>query len=106
MISIRASQQPEQLGYHAYLSELRGARGSRYSMGRVPAEALRIHVTINDSIPRHFKACAGCLILGERAVMVARPATYQDLVREIKLHFRIVSVVYSLTVASQPANVD
>lgn len=42
----------------------------------------------------------------ERTVMVARPATYQDLVREIRAQFPRVSSVYSLAVVFQPANIN
>ncbi|KAK7729225.1 hypothetical protein SLS63_006357 [Diaporthe eres] len=46
------------------------------------------------------------LTLGERTVMIARPATYQDLQREIRSHFPRVSSVYSLAVIFQPAHVN
>lgn len=46
------------------------------------------------------------LTLGERTVMIARPATYQDLLGEIRAQFQRVSSVYSLTVLFQPANVN
>lgn len=43
------------------------------------------------------------LTLGERTIMVSRPATYQDLMSEIRSHFPDVSAVYSLVVLFQPA---
>lgn len=43
------------------------------------------------------------LTLGARTVMVARPATYQDLVREIRHHFPNLASVYNLAVVFQPA---
>ncbi|KAG6355751.1 hypothetical protein INS49_003717 [Diaporthe citri] len=46
------------------------------------------------------------LTLGERTVMVARPATYQNLQREIRTQFPRVSSVYSLAVLFQPANIN
>lgn len=46
------------------------------------------------------------LTLGERTVMIARPATYQDLLSEIRGHFPRVSSVYSLVVLFQPANIN
>ena len=45
------------------------------------------------------------LTLGERTVMVSRPATYQDLLSEIRTHFPNAAAVYSLAVLFQPATI-
>lgn len=46
------------------------------------------------------------LTLGERTIMIARPATYEDLLARIRTQFPRVSSVYSLAVVFQPANVN
>jgi hypothetical protein len=45
------------------------------------------------------------LTLGERTVLVSRPATYQDLLSEIRTHFPNATAVYSLVVLFQPATI-
>lgn len=46
------------------------------------------------------------LTLGLRTVMIARPATYEDLRAQIRTQFPEVSAVYSVAVVFQPANVN